>query len=139
MYLQNLNLQQVNALEFKADVLNSYANETDPSEDEIEEGLGQNYLEAANAVTPVYYEFATNFIASRETNYSIHFGGRNIWQRLKAFLCKVLNATSTAGDIIDAVVEFLLSIIPGGIVFKAIVKKIIKYFLNRGYAAMCPV
>lgn len=139
MYLQNLELNQIDAVAFKAEIFNDYASTPLLTEDEIARELGENYLQAANAVTPLYYAQPEKFEAERNANLSTEQAGGSIWQRLKAFLCKVLNGASVVGDIIDAVVDFLAGIIPGGIILRGIVKKIVRYFLRWGYDGLCPV
>lgn len=124
---------------FKDDVLATYSEEALASEDEIALDLGENYKEAAEAASNNLLASAAAVNAARNANFSPLLTGRRIWERLRAYLCKVLNAASTAEDIIEAILDFLVGIIPGGMVLKAIVRKILKYFINRGYEALCPV
>lgn len=139
MYIQDINLNVVDAELFKADILNTYADEALSSENEIETELADLYLQAANTTAPEIYELHSNLIAFRTNNFSASFAGRGIWRKLLAFLCRILNATSTVGDILNAILDFLIANIPGGIIFKGIVKKILKYFLQRGYDTLCPI
>lgn len=124
---------------FKDDILATYAGEALASEDEIALDLGENYQEAAEAASNDLLESAAAVNAARNANFSPLLTGRRIWERLRAYLCKVLNAASAAEDIIEAILDFLIGVIPGGMVLKGIVRKILKYFINRGYEALCPV
>lgn len=124
---------------FKDDILATYEGEALASEDEIVLDLGKNYKEAAEVNSNNLLKSAIAVNAARASEFSADFTGRRIWENLRAYLCKVLNAASAAEDIIEAILDFLVGIIPGGMVLKAIVRKILKYFINLGYNALCPV
>ncbi|MFP9116515.1 hypothetical protein ACLI08_01880 [Flavobacterium sp. RNTU_13] len=125
--------------EEKRDVKETYETEALVTEGEIAEELGENYRAAAALSSNSLLMSATEVNTARESSFSAAFTGGNIWQRLRRYLCKVLNAASAAEDIIDAILNFLIGVIPGGMVLKGIVRKILKYFINRGYEALCPV
>jgi len=139
MYLQNLELEQINVDDLKSELLSEVDSTEMPTEQEVKNALAEMYQQAANATAPMYYNNAESFIAQKSTNYSLQLAGNNIWERIRKYFCEFLNQDSTAGDIIDAILDFLASIIPGGIIIKLLVKKIVKYFLNMGYEALCPI
>ncbi|KOS06544.1 hypothetical protein AM493_11240 [Flavobacterium akiainvivens] len=142
MYLQNIDNTQIDANIFMAEILTEVKAEDveqNITEQDIENGLAELYVDAADATAPMLYASTESFISTRRQNFSAEFAGRGLWRKLIRFLCKVLNATSTAGDILAAILDFIVSVIPGGIVFKGIIKKILKYFLNKGYNTLCPV
>lgn len=139
MYLQDLSLKSLNVGAYKEDVIATYMNEADLTEDELCVALADNYKQAAEVISNNFLESAIEVNAARESNFSVVFTGRRIWERIRQQLCKVLTAASAIEDIIDAILDVLIGIIPGGIVFKGVVRKVLKYFLNRGYEALCPV
>lgn len=139
MYLQDLSLKSINVEAYKADVFATYLDEADLTEDELYAAIGDNYRQAAEVSSNNLLESAIKVNAARESNFSILFTGRSIWEKVRKHLCKVLTAATVIEDIIDAILDVLIGIIPGGIVFKGVVRKVLKYFLNRGYEALCPV
>ncbi|NDI99301.1 hypothetical protein GWA97_09465 [Flavobacterium sp. LaA7.5] len=139
MYLQNLNLEEIDYNAFKKNILETYEKEEVLKEDEIEKLLADNYLMAADAVSPLYYKKSATMIADRADNFSASLAGSNIWRRLLAFLCKVLNAASSAEEILEKIIEFLSRFLPGGIVLEKVAKAILRFFLKWGYGKLCPV
>ncbi|QYJ68615.1 hypothetical protein [Flavobacterium litorale] len=139
MYLQDLDLKEIDYNSFKSEILETYETEEDLKENEIEELLADNYYKAANAVSSLYYEVPEKMATERSKSFSIIKAGKNLWRRLRAFLCKVLNAGSSAQEVLEKIIEFLAPYLPGGIIFKKAVKAILRFFLKRGYTALCPV
>ncbi|KAF2518178.1 hypothetical protein E0W68_10600 [Flavobacterium salilacus subsp. salilacus] len=139
MYLQNLNLEEIDYNAFKKNILETYEKEEVLKEDEIEKLLADNYLMAADAVSPLYYKKSATMIADRANNFSASLAGGNIWRRVLAFLCKVLNAASSAEEILEKIIEFLSRFLPGGIVLEKVAKAILRFFLKWGYGKLCPV
>jgi len=124
---------------FKDDILATYEAEALAPEDEIALELAENYKEAAEAASNDLLESAAAVNAARNANFSPLFTGRRIWARLRAYLCYVLNAASAVEDVINAILDFLIGAMPLGMILKPIVRKILKYYLNLGYNALCPV
>lgn len=67
------------------------------------------------------------------------FGIRKIWERIRKVLCKFLSAGSTASEIIDAILNAIAAVIPGGIVIKWILNRLVRFVLETGYQRLCPV
>ena len=66
------------------------------------------------------------------------FIGGGLLRKVRDAVCKIIKATSTRDEIIDAILDAISSIIPGGIFIAKIAKKLIKYLLNLGFDAICP-
>lgn len=66
-------------------------------------------------------------------------GIRKIWERIRKVLCQFLSAGSTASEFIDAILSAIAAVIPGGIVIKWILNKLVRFVLETGYQRLCPV
>lgn len=139
MYLQNLQLAPLNYSIVKSELLNDIENEPTPTLDEVKESLAEMYQKASQATAQLYYSNLENLTKARNENFSISLTGSSLWQKLRTFLCGFLSPDSTASEIIDKIVEFVVSFIPGGIFISYLVKKLVKYILNLGYAQLCPL
>lgn len=139
MYLQNLQLQPLNYNIVKSELLNDIENEPIPTLDQVKDSLAQMYEQASEATTQLYYSNSESVQHVRVENFSISMAGSNLWQKLRRFLCGFLTPDSTASEIIDKIVEFVASFIPGGIFISILVKKLVRYVLNLGYIELCPL
>ncbi|XZF12386.1 hypothetical protein ACTHGU_11385 [Chitinophagaceae bacterium MMS25-I14] len=130
----------INADGLKEDLLRSIDETPDVSQEELENDLS-GYYQAA--LTQDMRLNGADETGLRNLNMAAAVAiwpfGKNILSRIRKFICKVLNGSSTTGDIIDAVLDAIASIIPGGIVIKAIIRKIVKYVLNQGVNAFCQI
>ncbi|MBV8327949.1 hypothetical protein [Chryseobacterium sp.] len=123
--------------------LSVYSNEV------LTEGLGQGDVteqDAQNALAQLYISYtqeqAEVFLVSNMhftalTVESINLQG--LWSRLKEIFCSIVREDSVFGKIIDFILEAIGQIIPLGVFIKSLVKIIIKYFLQKGIGAVCPV
>lgn len=107
---------------------------TTPTESELEQELGKYYEKALQAEAK-----SNNFAISFTSNFAAAINVGGILKKIKDFICRVLTGSSTVEDIIEAVLDALSSIIPGGIILKPIVKKIVKYILSKGIDTFCAV
>jgi len=139
MYLQNLQLEPLNYNIIKSELLNDIDNEPIPTLDEVKESLAEMYQQASQATSQLYYSNLESLAQARTVNFSALLAGSNLWQKLRKFLCEFLTPDSTASEIIDKIVEFIASFIPGGVFISYLVKKLIRYILNLGYAELCPL
>jgi len=112
--------------------------------DEIDEGeleyeLAEMYLTAADATAHSYYssEKLARLASERALAFSPALAGKNIFRRVRTFVCKFLKEGSTLGEIVDAVLEALSSILPGGIIIEKVVKKLVRFIINRGLTRFC--
>lgn len=78
-------------------------------------------------------------VGSKQSEKIGIFGIKKIWERIRKVICKILATGSTASEIIDAVLSAIAAIIPGGIVIRWILNKILRYILDAGYQRLCPV
>jgi hypothetical protein len=139
MYLKNLDLNTLDYDVLKADLLNTIDDEEILTEEDVKQILASMYTQAGTKLSSLYYTDADAVNQVKAMQFSFDLAGNSIWQELKKFLCEVLNELSTDAEIVDKIIEFLLSIIPGGIIISFLVKKIVKYILNLGYQELCPV
>ncbi|UCA57743.1 hypothetical protein KB553_11785 [Chryseobacterium rhizoplanae] len=123
--------------------LSIYSNEI------LTEGLGEGEVteqDAQNALAQLYISYteeqAEEFLISNMyfttlTVESINLQG--LWRKLKEIFCSLVREDSVFSKIIDFILEAIGQIIPLGVFVKSLVKIIIKYFLQRGIGAVCPV
>ncbi len=138
MYLQNLELKHLDYDVLKSELLLDIENEPIPTLEEVKDALAEMYSQASNATAALYYSNVDAFKNNRNENFSFSLAGSNLWNKLKKFLCGFLSATSTASEIIDKIVEFIASLIPGAVFIANLVSKLAKYVLNMGYEKLCP-
>lgn len=132
-----LSMNQVKLL--KEEIRSDYLAAPLPTEEELELDLSDYYVQAQRTeLQSLGYIASIKSIQSGGTFSRLGFG-RGLWIRLRNILCKILNAASTIDDIIEAILAALASIIPGGVIIKWIVKKIVHYVINLGYQRLCPV
>ncbi|SDE31160.1 hypothetical protein [Niabella drilacis] len=105
----------------------------EPTDEEIEDLLANNYMEA-NKLEFHNYGFATKMESAtyfKSENLFLGFG-KKLWKQLKKLLCAILTDDSTVGEIIKAVIDALKEILPGGKIVALIIEKIVKYILGKG-------
>ncbi len=139
MYLLNESLQPINAEALKKDILAEIENQPAVTEAEIEAGLANGYLTGISSTAKMISRSPDLFEAASKANFSPQLAGSNIWEKVRLHLCRILKKDSTASEIIDAIIEVLAGIIPGGVIIKILIKKILKYVLDMGYDRLCPV
>ena len=131
MLLYNEQLQQTTLAAFRQQILDNLDDVAVPNDAELESDLTGYYNQAAQLDVGQYH---ANLIAP-----SLGGIGKRILEKIRAFVCAILNSGSTAEEIIDAILKALGSIIPGGIIIAWIVKKIVKYLISRGIGAFCGI
>lgn len=140
MLLYNELNQLVDLSVLKAELKEELKNESDniiPTEEEIENDLGSYYSQAM-ILESENYGFKTLALESFDSNsFSIRGLGRNILKKIKRFICSILNNESGEYDIIEAVLNAIANLIPGGIIIKFVVKKILKFILSMGVGKFC--
>lgn len=139
MYLLNESLQPINAEALKKDILAEIENQPAVTEAEIEAGLANGYLTGISSTAKMISRSPDLFEAASKANFSPQLAGSNIWEKVRLHLCRILKKDSSASEIIDAIIEVLTGIIPGGVIIKILIKKILKYVLDMGYDRLCPV
>lgn len=137
MLLYDENLQQLNVAELKAELLD-VTDVADISEDELELQLSEYY---SNSLALDTAQYQLQVIVSPSilgiAEFSFSGIGRRILGKIKDFICRLLNPDSGIPDLIDAIVDAIASIIPGGIIFKGVVKKVVKFIISQGIGAFC--
>jgi hypothetical protein len=125
--------------DLKQEIKNEYQTAPDANEEDLQSDLADYYLNAQKsdlAKAGLMAEIKT--IQTSQTFSRIGFG-RSIWQKVKKALCTILSGTSTIDEIIDAVLDVLSSIIPGGKILKWLVKKIVRYIIEKTVSMFCAI
>lgn len=131
MLLFNEKHEQLNADAVAADLAN-LDNVATPTDDEVEAIL-QDYYKQALQLEGAHRGFTASFAAPAFP------GIGSILDAIRKFICGIVNEGSTTQQIIDAILQAIASVIPGGIIINLLVKPIIKYILSVGIKAFCPV
>ncbi|MGV3597396.1 MAG: hypothetical protein ACO1PI_05960 [Bacteroidota bacterium] len=139
MYLLNEQLQPVNAENLKMEILAEIENQPAVTEAEVEADLAKGYLAGIAVSAKMISRSPDLFEAASKANFSPQLAGSNLWEKVRLHLCRILKKDSTASEIMDAIIEVLSSLIPGGVIIKIVVKKILKYVLDMGYDRLCPI
>jgi hypothetical protein len=91
-------------------------------------------LEASN------YGFKALALESSDNkSFSLRGLGKKILKKIKSSICGILNNESGEDDIIDAVLSAIIAIIPGGVIIKVIIKKLLQFILSLGIGKFCAV
>jgi len=126
---------------FKHEVINNLKNIESPNEQDLAKELGDLFVQSNQNHFPKLGMKSELTTLTGEKHFSIPGIGKKILQEIKKIVCAVLHAGSTAGDIFDAVVEALASIIPGGglimRILKPLIEKIVKYIMSQGIGRFC--
>ncbi|MFI5163424.1 MAG: hypothetical protein ACHQHN_19250 [Sphingobacteriales bacterium] len=140
MLLFNEKNKQLTFEEVKAELKDVNAGPA-PSIEDVKKALGQYYSQALELQTVKFQTKATLTPLTASTNHDAFlrgFGG-GILGELKKIICGILDGTSTEDQIIQAILDALIKIIPGGVFFAALAKIIVKYILSTGIAKFCAV
>lgn len=136
MYLQDQNHHILNIANLRNEILAEIDTVAVPTEQEAKEALTELHRKAQATVADYFYKGNAGQY-QLDLNMESFIG--NWWEQFKKFLCKFLSATSSVEEIIEKILEFVAQYIPGGVFIKYLVMKLIKYVLNWGYEALCPV
>jgi hypothetical protein len=140
MLLFNQNHEQLNVGDIKAELENVDHTEV-LSTKELENELGDYYNQALK-LEGNKYQFTTKFANAATDNFLVSESffpkiGQDILEAIKKFVCGKVDGSSTSSEIIDVILDAIVSIIPGGILLKPIVKKLVKYILSIGISNFC--
>jgi len=138
MLLVNENHQQINVDELKASLKEIDTNEV-PTQEDLEKELGNYYGQALQTDTLQYGLQGVTTQSFATQAFSPGGIGGKILAAIKKFICGILDGNSTEDEIIDAILNAIASIIPGGVILKPIVEKIVKYIISQGISAFCAV
>ncbi|NTE05230.1 hypothetical protein G6M26_51590 [Agrobacterium tumefaciens] len=139
MLLRNLQLQPL-SIEAIKQSLRHLDDVNIPDQNELEIELGEYYNTAltVDAASKNYtIKYANEAFDADKSLYKIN--GRKIFEQIRVFVCAFLSKDATLEDFIDIILKAIATIIPGGIFIEWIMKKLIKFFYNKGYDLLCPV
>jgi hypothetical protein len=119
------NHEAVDIDQLKKELLDSH-NEPLPTESELESDL-----EVA------FQQGNTNVTGMADIDFS-GIGG-NLLKKIKRAVCAVVGPGSSSDEIIDAILDALVALIPGGFILKPLAKKIAKFIFDKGIGAFCAV
>ncbi|GAA4321351.1 hypothetical protein GCM10023149_21170 [Mucilaginibacter gynuensis] len=95
-----------------------------PTESDLESDLEAAYQQGNTNVTGMA---AISFLGI----------GGNLLKKIRRAVCAVVGPGSSADEIIDAILDELVKLIPGGFILKPLVKKIAKFIFDKGIGAFC--
>jgi hypothetical protein len=130
MFITNEQGQVLPADELKRDIVDNIDRIARPDTATLEAELENYYALALNKHTK---ELSLT-IASMP---SLAGKGGGILNKIKKFVCSIIGDKSTTGEVADAVLQAITSIIPGGIIIKVVVEKIVKLIVSQGVGAFC--
>ena len=136
MLLYNEKFQEIDVDTLKAELKNEM-NIPTPTEEEIEDDLGSYYSEAMALDTANYGLKSVTLESVSDRSFSRRGFGKKILKKIKQFICGILDENSTVDKIIDAILNAIAAIIPGGVIIKFIVKKLLKFILSKGITKFC--
>jgi hypothetical protein len=119
------NNEAVNIEQLKKELQN-LQDEAIPTESEIEQDLEAAYQQSNAAVTGMS---DMNFAGI----------GKNLLKKVKQAVCAVVGPNSSSEEIIDAIFDALVTLIPGGFLLKPLAKKLAKFLFDKGIGAFCKV
>jgi hypothetical protein len=125
---------------FKEKLKLEYDEEPDSTQEELELALGEAYSQMLNVdAAKNFYSVSLTAAAPAASPQLFGMIGHNIFERIRGAVCSVINALSTVDEIIEAIVSAIAAILPGGGIIAWLVKRVIKFFLGKGFAWLCPV
>jgi len=140
MLLFNEKNKQLTFEEVKAELKDVNAGPA-PSIEDVKKALGQYYSQALELQAGKFRAKAELKPAVGSTNQAAFLSGigGGILDEIKKIICGILDGSSTQDEILQAVLDALVKILPGGIFIAALAKIIVKYILSTGIANFCPV
>jgi len=140
MVLFNEQHQQLNVKDVKAELKKSSQGPA-PKVEEVKIALGNYYhqaLQLQGARLQFKAELAPAAASAIQGSFLPSIGGK-ILDEVKKIICGILDGSSTKDQIIQAVLDALASIIPGGIFIKTLANTLVKYLLSKGIASFCAI
>jgi ABC-type amino acid transport substrate-binding protein len=138
MLLFNEKHEQLDIKDVKAKLQN-LENVPTPSLQDVQTALGDYYSQALQ-LQGANYQFKaalTPSVALADQAAFLPGIGGKILEELKKIICAILNGASTTSDILEAVLNALASIIPGGAFIETLAKIVVKYLLSQGVDSFC--
>lgn len=135
MLIKNENMKLVDLSIYSNEILTEGLGEGEVTEQDAQNALAQLYISYTEEQAEEF--LISNMYFTTLTVESINLQG--LWRKLKEIFCSLVREDSVFSKIIDFILEAIGQIIPLGVFVKSLVKIIIKYFLQRGIGAVCPV
>lgn len=139
MLLHNLNLDVIDEYEVRAVIINELSHTAVPNEQDVKDALAQLYMQACNATASLYYVKIDTFNTAKSLSFSIEMTGESLWKRLRVHLCKTVEPEWGINQVVRAVLEFMATFIPGGVIILHLVTRMVRYILAHGYYSLCPL
>ena len=136
MLLFNEQHQQLNVQEVKA-ALKDLNDVPTLTQSEVQKTLGTYYQNALD-LEGRKYQFKTDFETQSAESFLPRIGS-GIWDTIRKFICGIVNGSSSSDEIIEAILQAISSIIPGGTIIIGLVKMVVKYILSIGIDKFCAV
>jgi hypothetical protein len=110
-----------------------------PTIEDVQTALGNYYNQALQLQAAKYQfkaELAPTTAVANQAAFLPGIGGK-ILAEIKKIICGILDGSSTEDQILQAVLNALASIIPGGVFIKALANIVVKYLLSTGITKFC--
>ncbi|MCX8534581.1 hypothetical protein [Chryseobacterium luquanense] len=135
MLVKNENNELVELKKYADEILAEGLGDDVVSEEDAENALAELYLLQTQEQSKMFLMEDANFTGLTITSIN----KRGLWERLKSIFCSIVKEDSIIGNIVDVILEAVASVIPLGTFVKSLVKKLIKFFLQRGIAKVCTI
>jgi hypothetical protein len=136
MLLFNEKNEQLNIEDVKAKLRNLDSIPV-PTEQEVTDSLG-NYYNQSFELQRNTLQIGNEMMPSLSLT-GLGGIGKKILDQIRKIICGILNGSSTQGDILDAILKALASIIPGGIFIETLAKMLVKFILSKGIVTFCAI
>lgn len=136
MLVKNENMKLVDIATYSNEILAEGLGQSNVTEQDAKDALAELYL--------AYIQEQPNmFLVNKIEPFTVltieSIDKKSLWEKLREIFCSIVREDSTFSKIIDFILEAIGQIIPLGVFIKALVKVIIKFFLQWGIGRACPV
>jgi len=132
MVLTYENDELVDIEDIRAELVESINNgQSVTSEDELTNELESYYNQALDVESEKYgYTVQRDFIGRI---------GKKILGKVQKLVCETADSTTTPTELVDIILDVISSVIPGGIIIKPIVKKLVQFIVKKGVTQFCAI
>lgn len=133
MLIRNEKMQMVPIRAYVDELLVEGLGEGEVTEQDAQDALAELYLQNNRYQLEAFFEGN-----GKEAFMAVNLNKGSLWEELKRIFCSIVQEDSVFDKIIEFILEAIAAIIPFGVFIKGLVKRIIKFFLQRGIEWICP-
>ncbi|WP_343530860.1 hypothetical protein [Pedobacter sp.] len=133
MLIRNEKMQMVPIRAYVDELLVEGLGEGEVTEQDAQDALAELYLQNNRYQLEAFFEGN-----GKEAFMAVNLNKGSLWEELKRIFCSIVQEGSVFDKIIEFILEAIAAIIPFGVFIKGLVKRIIKFFLQRGIEWICP-